>query len=111
MTQTSEHSYTYRPADQHEEEDKAGRHPLELVVDGEVGIEVQNLEVERGKRGGMGEEGHSELIQGVRLSTSSSFWKSYGWGISVVVAMSVCVFVCLSPRCYFLLETDWDCDV
>ena len=51
MTQTSEHSYRYRPTDQHEEEDKAGRHPLELVVDGEVGIEVQNLEVERGKGG------------------------------------------------------------
>ena len=31
------------PADEHEEEDEAGRHPLELVVDGKVGVEVQHL--------------------------------------------------------------------
>jgi hypothetical protein len=31
------------PADEHEEEDETGRHPLKLVVDGEVGVEVEHL--------------------------------------------------------------------
>ena len=31
------------PAHEHEEEDKAGRHPLELVVDRKVRVQVQHL--------------------------------------------------------------------
>ena len=37
------------PADEHEEEDEAGRHPLKLVVDGKVGVEVQHLSWCRGE--------------------------------------------------------------
>ena len=32
------------PAHEHEEEDKAGRHPLELVVDRKVRVQVQHLD-------------------------------------------------------------------
>ena len=35
------------PADEHEEEDEARRHPLKLVVDGKVGVEVQHLSWQR----------------------------------------------------------------
>ena len=31
------------PTDEHEEEDEAGRHPLELVVDRKVRVQVQHL--------------------------------------------------------------------
>ena len=68
------------PADEHEEEDEAGRHPLELVVDSKVGVEVQHLSCQRqqaravsGVRDEQDEQNEEEESEGTLVSSRTTF--------------------------------------